>query len=84
MLSEVTVPKCAEGAVSITLKQWLCKKGDRVEEGAAIAEAATDKIAINIEAPAAGYVVELRVEEGRRMKVGQVIALLSSEPPEEK
>ena len=53
MLSEVTVPKFAEGAVSITLKQWLFKKGDRVEEG-------------------------------RRMKVGQVIALLSSEPPEEK
>jgi pyruvate/2-oxoglutarate dehydrogenase complex dihydrolipoamide acyltransferase (E2) component len=84
MLSEVTVPKFAEGAVAITLKQWLCKKGDRVEEGAAIAEAATDKIAINIEAPAAGYVVELRAEEGRRVKVGQVIALLSSEPPEEK
>jgi pyruvate dehydrogenase E2 component (dihydrolipoamide acetyltransferase) len=80
MLCEVTVPKFAEGAVAIKLKQWLIKKGDKVEEGAAMAEAATDKIAINIEAPSAGYVAELRVEEGRRVKVGQAIAVLSSEP----
>ena len=63
MLCEVKVPKFAEGAVAITLKQWLCKKGDRLEEGAAIAEAATDKIAINIEVPSAGYVV--RAQSGR-------------------
>ena len=62
MTVEVKVPKFAEGAVAITLKQWLCKKGDKVDEGAPIAEAATDKIAINIEAPSAGYVLELKGE----------------------
>ncbi len=84
MIIEVKVPKFAEGAVAITLKQWLCKKGDKLDEGAPIAEAATDKIAINIEAPSAGYVLELKGEEGRRVKVGQVIAFLSTEPLEVK
>ena len=68
MVCEVTVPKFAEGATAITLKQWLCLKGEKVDAGANIAEAATDKIAIYIEAPADGYVVELRAEEGRRVK----------------
>lgn len=80
MISEVTVPKFAEGARAITLKNWLCKKGDRVEAGAHLAEAATDKIAIYIEAPAAGFVSKLEAEEGERVKVGQVIAFLSSDP----
>jgi pyruvate/2-oxoglutarate dehydrogenase complex dihydrolipoamide acyltransferase (E2) component len=82
MLCEVTVPKFAEGARSITLKQWLYRTGDKVDAGAHIAEAATDKIEIYIEAPCAGYVSELRAEEGERVNVGQVIALISSDPPE--
>lgn len=80
MVWEVTVPKFAEGARAITLKQWLCKKGDRIDAGAHIAEAATDKIEIYIEAPSAGYIAELRAEEGQKVKVGQVIAVLSSDP----
>ena len=76
----MTVPKFAEGARAITLKHWLCKKGDKIEAGAHIAEASTDKIAITIDAASAGYVAELRAEEGERVKVGQVIALLSTEP----
>jgi pyruvate/2-oxoglutarate dehydrogenase complex dihydrolipoamide acyltransferase (E2) component len=60
----------------------LYHKGDQVDAGVHIAEAATDKIAIYIEAPAAGLISELQAEEGQRVKVGQVIALLSSEPSE--
>ena len=82
MLYEVAVPKFAEGARVITLKHWLCGKGNRVDAGARLAEASTEKIAIYIEAPAAGYVSELRAEEGERVKVGQVIAILTSESPE--
>jgi pyruvate/2-oxoglutarate dehydrogenase complex dihydrolipoamide acyltransferase (E2) component len=80
MHCEVVVPKFAEGARLITLKRWLYHKGDRVDAGVHIAEAATDKIAIYIEAPSAGYISELKAEEGQRVKVGQVIALLSPEP----
>ncbi len=80
MLYDVVVPKFAEGARQITLKKWLFRKGDKVDAGAHLAEAATDKIAIYIETPSAGYVSELQAEEGQRVKVGQVIAILSSEP----
>ena len=78
MLYEVAVPKFAEGARVITLKRWLCGKGEKVEAGARLAEASTDKIAIYIEAPASGYVSELRAVEGDKVRVGQVIAVLTS------
>ena len=82
MLYEVAVPKFAEGARVITLKRWLCRTGEKVEAGNHVAEASTDKIAIYIEAPSDGYVSELRAEEGEKVKVGQVIAILTSESTE--
>jgi pyruvate/2-oxoglutarate dehydrogenase complex dihydrolipoamide acyltransferase (E2) component len=82
MFCEVVVPKFAAGARWITLKQWLCRKGDKVDAGRDLAEASTDKIAIFIEAPCSGYVSELRAEEGQKVKVGQIIAVLTSESAE--
>lgn len=78
MTIEVQVPKFAEGAVSIRLRRWLCAKGDRIEAGAHLAEAATDKFAIYIEAPAGGQVAELLAEAGDEVRVGQVIALITA------
>lgn len=83
MVIEVTVPKFAEGATVIRLNRWLCQAGQKVEAGTGLAEATTDKIAIEIEAPGSGYVREILVAEGEEMRVGQVIALLASELAEE-
>lgn len=80
MAIEVCVPEFAKGATIIRIRRWFCAKGDKVEAGAQLAEAATDKIAIYIEAPAGGYVSELLVAEGEEVRVGQVIALLLPEP----
>lgn len=78
MTIEVKVPKFAEGAVSIRLRRWLYAKGDKIEAGAHLAEAATDKFAIYIEAPGGGYVAELLAEMGDEVQVGQVIALITA------
>ena len=73
---EIKVPDFAEGAKSIKLRQWLVKIGDDVKEGDVIAEAATDKIQVDIESPADGKVASLHAEEGDKVEVGQVIAVL--------
>ncbi|HWR39461.1 MAG TPA: lipoyl domain-containing protein [Patescibacteria group bacterium] len=83
MIIEVTVPKFAEGATSIRLSEWLCQPGEKVEAGVNIAEATTDKIAIQVEAPESGYIQKLLVEAGDVVQVGQVIALISTEPVKE-
>ncbi len=75
---ELKVPKFAQGATVIKIKQWLCKPGDKVIKGEEVAEATTDKIAIFIEAQNEGYISELLAEEGEEVRVGQVIAIISS------
>ncbi len=72
----IVVPKFAEGAQAIKLRQWLVAPGDTVEKGQNIAEIATDKISAYIEAPEAGKIVKLLAEEKDRVTVGQVIGEL--------
>lgn len=76
---ELRVPKFAEGATTIKIKQWLCKPGDMVRIGEAIAEATTDKIAIYIESSYEGYLYSFFVNEGEEVHVDQIIALISTE-----
>lgn len=71
---EIKVPDFAEGAKSIKLRQWLVQIGDDVKEGEVVAEAATDKINVEIESPAGGKIVSLLAEEGDKVEVGQTIA----------
>lgn len=72
----IVVPEFAEGAKSIRLRQWHVAVGDDVTADQAVAEAATDKITVDIEAPQAGKVAALLVEEGDIVDVGQAIAEL--------
>jgi pyruvate/2-oxoglutarate dehydrogenase complex dihydrolipoamide acyltransferase (E2) component len=74
----VTVPDFAEGAKSIKLRQWLVKIGDDVKKDDVLAEAATDKIKVDIESPADGKIAALLAEEGDRVEVGQAIAELEA------
>ncbi len=70
---DLTVPEL-EGATEITLGSWLKRPGDPVEEGEPVAEALTDKVNAEIEAPIAGVIEELLVEEGAEVRSGQPIA----------
>lgn len=73
---EVVLPEFAEGAKSIKLRQWLVEVGEAVKKDDEIAECATDKLQIYIEAPEGGIVKELLAEEGDKIEVGQLIAVI--------
>ncbi|MEG0074677.1 MAG: lipoyl domain-containing protein [Eubacterium sp.] len=73
MKVNIVVPKFAEGAEEINLRQWLVTAGDVVTKGSNIAEIATDKISAYIEAPADGKITNRLAEESDRVKVGQII-----------
>ena len=73
MKYEIVIPEFAEGAEEINLRQWLVAVGATVKKGDNIAEAATDKISIYVEAPADGKITAFLAEEGDRIQVGQVI-----------
>jgi pyruvate dehydrogenase E2 component (dihydrolipoamide acetyltransferase) len=62
-----------------TLIQWLVKPGDAVKRGDIIAVVDTEKAAIEIEVFEAGVVQTLVVQEGEKVPVGTVLALIRTD-----
>ena len=75
----VSVEIVTLGGESVTeaiLGQWQKKVGDFVQEGEVIVELETDKISVEITAPASGVLTELKVKPEDPVQVGDVIALI--------
>ena len=73
---EIKVPELGESITEGTLAGWLKKVGEFVEADEPIAEIETDKITMEINAPAAGVLTETQVNEGDTVAVGGVIGSL--------
>jgi pyruvate dehydrogenase E2 component (dihydrolipoamide acetyltransferase) len=62
-----------------TLVQWLVKPGDRIKRGDVIAVVETEKGAIEIEVFVNGIVHSFTVQEGEKVPVGTVLALIAAD-----
>ena len=71
---DIVAPSAGESVSEGTLLDWLVKPGDAVESGQTIVEFSTDKVDIELPAPAAGVITELLAEPGDTIAVGQLIA----------
>ncbi len=74
MPTDVKVPALGESITEATLGQWLKAPGDVVAADEPIASLETDKVAVEVNAPAAGTLAEQLVKEGETVEVGAVIA----------
>ena len=73
--TEIRLPRLADSVASVRFGAWLKQEGDRVEAGEPIAEVETDKTTVELEAPAAGVLCDLRVAAGADgLEVGAVLA----------
>jgi pyruvate dehydrogenase E2 component (dihydrolipoamide acetyltransferase) len=68
------MPNLGQGMESGKIARWLKQVGDVVERGEPIAEIATDKATLEMEAMVSGTLVEVAAEEGSEAAVGDVIA----------
>ena len=73
-LIEAKVPVMGESVSEGTVGSWLVQAGDSVEQDQAILEIETDKVAVEVPAPAAGVLEEQLVEEGDTVEPDQVVA----------
>jgi 2-oxoglutarate dehydrogenase E2 component (dihydrolipoamide succinyltransferase) len=78
MSTEVKVPTLGESITEATLGQWLKKPGEAVAVDEPIASLETDKVAIEVPAPAAGVMGAYSVEEGATVGVGAIIAMIEA------
>jgi 2-oxoglutarate dehydrogenase E2 component (dihydrolipoamide succinyltransferase) len=78
MSTEIKVPVLGESISEATLGQWLKKPGEAVAADEPIASLETDKVAVEVPAPAAGIMGAYLVEEGATVNVGAVIGVIEA------
>jgi 2-oxoglutarate dehydrogenase E2 component (dihydrolipoamide succinyltransferase) len=76
MSIEIKVPPLPESVSDATLVAWHKKAGDAVSRDANLVDLETDKVVLEVPAPASGVLKEVRVEVGRTVVAGDVLAIL--------
>lgn len=76
MTIEVRVPQLPESVADATLVAWHKQPGDRVARDENLVDLETDKVVLEVPAPAAGVMKELKVQNGATVTSGQVLAVL--------
>jgi 2-oxoglutarate dehydrogenase E2 component (dihydrolipoamide succinyltransferase) len=76
---EVKVPQLSESVAEATMLQWKKKAGDAVAIDEILIEIETDKVVLEVPAPAAGVLAEILVADGGTVVAEQLIAKIDSE-----
>jgi pyruvate dehydrogenase E2 component (dihydrolipoamide acetyltransferase) len=74
--SEVTLPELGESVTEGTVSRWLKQVGESVKTDEPLLEVSTDKVDTEIPSPAAGTLLEIRVQEDETVEVGAVLAVI--------
>jgi 2-oxoglutarate dehydrogenase E2 component (dihydrolipoamide succinyltransferase) len=78
MSIEVKVPPLPESVADATLVAWHKKPGDTVGRDENLVDLETDKVVLEVPAPSAGVIKELKVANGATVTSGQVLAILEA------
>ncbi|MBV9735208.1 MAG: 2-oxoglutarate dehydrogenase complex dihydrolipoyllysine-residue succinyltransferase [Acidisphaera sp.] len=73
MATQIKVPALGESVTSATVARWLKKAGETVAADEPVVELETDKVTVEVNAPAAGTLGAPAVEEGGEVEVGAVL-----------
>ncbi len=76
---EVKVPQLSESVAEATMLQWKKKVGEAVAVDEILIDIETDKVVLEVPAPAAGVLVELVVADGGTVAAEQLIARIDTE-----
>ncbi len=74
MSVDVKVPTLGESITQATVARWLKQPGEAVKQDEPLVELETDKVTVEVPAPAAGVLAEVLAEEGAEVEVGALIA----------
>lgn len=73
MAGEIVVPNLGESVTEATVSKWFKKVGDAVTQDEPLCELETEKVTMEVNAPAAGTLKEIKVAEGTTVKVGALL-----------
>ena len=79
MLIEVKAPELSESVQSGSLLEWRKQVGEKVARDEVLTDLETDKVILEVAAPAAGVLKEIRMPAGSEVKAGDVLAVIDAE-----
>jgi 2-oxoglutarate dehydrogenase E2 component (dihydrolipoamide succinyltransferase) len=78
MSIQLIVPTLGESITEATVSKWLKKIGEPFEVDEPLVEIETDKITVEVPAPSAGALSEIKAEEGTDINIGGVLAIIGN------
>jgi len=79
MLTEIRVPTLGESISEATVGKWFKQRGDAVKADEPLVELETDKVTLEVNAPAAGVLTEIAAESGQTVAIGALLGGLSAD-----
>ena len=76
MSIEIKVPQLPESVADATLVAWHKKAGDLVARDENLLDLETDKVVLEVPAPASGKIAEIKIAEGATVVAGDLLAIL--------
>ncbi|MGH8324547.1 MAG: 2-oxo acid dehydrogenase subunit E2, partial [Steroidobacteraceae bacterium] len=76
MTTEIRVPQLPESVADATLVAWHKQPGDAIKRDENLADLETDKVVLEVPAPANGVVRELKIQSGTVVTSGQLLAII--------
>jgi len=74
---EIKVPEMGESIIEATVGEWIKNEGDLIEAGETILELETEKVNLEVTAPAAGQLEKVNISEGEIVNVGAVLGTIN-------
>jgi 2-oxoglutarate dehydrogenase E2 component (dihydrolipoamide succinyltransferase) len=78
MATEIRVPTLGESVTEATIGKWFKKAGDAIAADEPLVELETDKVTIEVPAPAAGTLAEISAKDGETVGVGALLGTISA------
>jgi 2-oxoglutarate dehydrogenase E2 component (dihydrolipoamide succinyltransferase) len=79
-MAEIRVPTLGESVTEATIGKWFKKAGDVVAVDEPLVELETDKVTIEVPAPAAGVLTDVAVKDGDTVAVGALLGAIKEGP----
>ena len=76
---DIMVPTLGESVTEATVSTWFKKVGEAFEADEMLCELETDKVSVEVPAPAAGVMTKLLAEEGATVEAGGKLAIMSTD-----
>ncbi len=77
MAIDIKVPALGESVTEATVGQWFKKPGEAVAADEPVVELETDKVTVEVPAPTAGVLSDIKVPEGTTVAIGAILGSIS-------